>query len=215
MTQQEKANEKRLNQAVINNSCTKQAQLKALSNDLKKQLESVDKDGNVTIYTLQKYQQVAKYGLLPKMTSKGVILGYTVGMYNDATDADLKVIGTDGKVKANYAYFERNVKVTVDNDANGTKEESLYTSEEADKKIKGEAGKPIKLYRKCLIGEYGWGPKLLMKVLEQSRDIENEKKRATASAEKWEELKKGDLYIVQNRDGKLVKIKVRVDDANI
>jgi hypothetical protein len=54
-----------------------------------------------------------------------------------------------------------------------------------------------------------------MKVLEQSRDIENEKKRATASAEKWEELKKGDLYIVQNRDGKLVKIKVRVEDANI
>lgn len=216
MTQQEKANEKRLNQAVINNSCTKQAQLKALSDDLKKQLDSVDKDGNVTIYNVTKYQQVAKYGLLPKMTKKGAILGYTVGMYNDATDADLKVIGTDGKVKANYAYFERNVKVTVNNDANGTnKEESLYTSEEADKKVKGENGKPIKVYRKCLISECGWGPKLLMKVLEQSRDIENEKKRATASAEKWEELKKGDLYIVQNRDGKLVKIKVRVDDANI
>ena len=54
-----------------------------------------------------------------------------------------------------------------------------------------------------------------MKVLEQSRDIENEKKRAAASREKWEELKKGDLYIVQNRNGQLVKIKVRVDDANV
>lgn len=215
MTKAEKANERRLNQAVINNSCTKQAQLKALSNDLKKQLESVDKDGNVTLYSVAKYQQVAKYGLLPKMTSKGVMLGYTVSMYNDATDDDLKIIGTDGKVKGNYAYFERNVKVTVDNDTNGTKEESLYTSEEADKRIAGEKNNPIKLYRKCIISEYGWGPKLLMKVLEQSRDIENEKKRAAASREKWEELKKDDLYIVQNRNGQLVKIKVRVDDANV
>ena len=215
MTKAEKANERRLNQAVINNSCTKHAQLEALSTDLKKQLESVDKDGNVTLYSVQKYQQVAKYGLLPKMSKKGALLGYTVGMYNDATDDDLKIIGTDGKVKGNYAYFERNVKVTVENDTNGTKEESLYTSEEADKRIAGEKNNPIKLYRKCIISEYGWGPKLLMKVLEQSRDIENEKKRAAASREKWEELKKGDLYIVQNRNGQLVKIKVRVDDANV
>lgn len=214
MTKQEKANEKRLNNAVINNSCTKQAQLKALSNDLKKQLESVDKDGNVTLYSVTKYQQVAKYGLLPKITSKGAVLGYTPAMYNEATDADLKVIGTDGKVKANYAYFDRVMKVTVGSDAAGWKDESLYTSEEADKKVKGESAQTVKVYRKCLISEYGWGPRLLMKVLEQSREITEHQERAKKSKEAFEELKKQGLYIVQNRDGKLVKIAVRIEDVN-
>jgi len=74
MTKTEKANEKRLNNAVINNSCTKQAQLKALSNDLKKSLESKDKDGNVTVYDVPKYQQIAKYGLLPKVLSQWFLI---------------------------------------------------------------------------------------------------------------------------------------------
>lgn len=215
MTKTEKANEKRLNNAVINNSCTKQAQLKALSNDLKKSLESKDKDGNVTVYDVPKYQQIAKYGLLPKVTSKGAILGYTPAMYNDATDADLKTIGADGKVKENFVYVDRVVRVTVGNDATGLKEESLYTSEEADKKVKGESAQTIKVYRKARISEYGWSPRLLMKVLEQSVAIEECKRLAKASAEKFEELKKGDLYIVQNRDGKLVKVKVNIQDVAI
>lgn len=214
MTKQELANEKRLNKAVINSSCTKAAQLKALSNDLKKQLESVDRDGNVTLYSVAKYQQVAKYGLLPKFTSKGAILGYTPAMYNAATDDDLKYIGTDGKVKMNYVYVDRVMKVSVGSDAIGWKEESLYTSEEADKKIKGESAQTVKVYRKCIISEYGWSPRLLMKVLEQSRNIKAEQERANASAAKYEELKKEGLYIVENRDGKLVKVKVNISDVN-
>lgn len=215
MTKQEIANEKRLNKAVINNSCTKLAQLKALSNDLKKELESKDGKGNVTVYSVMKYQQIAKYGLLPKMTAKGAILGYTPAMYNDATDADLKTIGASGKVVENFVYVDRVVRVTVGNDATGLKDESLYTSEEADKKVKGESAQTIKLYRKCRISEYGWSPALLMKVLEQSRSIADHQERAKASIAKWEELKKGDLYIVQNRDGKLVKVKVNVQDVAI
>lgn len=214
MTKQEKANEKRLNNAVINNSCTKAAQLKALSNDLKKELESVDKNGKVTVYSVTKYQQVAKYGLLPKITSKGAILGYTPAMYNEATDADLKALDANGKVVANYVYVDRVVRVSVGNDATGIKEESLYTSEEADKKVKGESASTVKLYRKVTIGDYGWGPRLLMKVLEQSRSIAEQQERAKKSKETFEELKKKGLYIVQNRDGKLVKIAVRIDDVN-
>lgn len=215
MTKQEKANEKRLNNAVINHSCTKQAQLKALSHKVHDQLTSKDKDGNVTFYAVTKQEQLSKLGLDGKFTKNGVFLGYGPAEYNNATDDDLKVIGTDGKVKANYVYTERVVRVAVGNDATGWKEESLYTNDEADKKVKGESAKTIKVYRKCLIAEYGWSPRMLEKVLEQSRSIAEHKERAAASMAQWEELKKGDLYIVQNRDGKLVKVKVRIDDVNI
>ena len=214
MTKQEKANEKRLNNAVINSSCTKPAQLKALSHECGYQLQTKDKDGNVTLYSVTKRDQLSKLGLEPKVTAKGAILGYTPAMYNDATDADLKVIGTDGKVKANYVYVDRVVKVSVGNEATGLKEESLYTSEEADKKVKGESAQTVKLYRKALIDECGWSPRLLVKVLEQSRTISEHQARAKASAEKYEELKKEGLYIVENRDGKLVKIAVRINDVN-
>jgi hypothetical protein len=214
MTKQEKANEKRLNNAVINSSCTKPAQLKALSHECGYQLQAKDSDGNVTTYSVTKREQLSKLGLEPKVTSKGAILGYTPAMYNDATDADLKVIGTDGKVKANYVYVDRVMKVSVGNDATGWKEESLYTSEEADKKVKGESAQTIKVYRKALISEYGWSPRLLVKVLEQSRSIAEHQKRAKESAEKYEELKKQGLYIVENRDGKFVKVQVRLSDVN-
>lgn len=215
MTKQELANEKRLNNAVINSSCTKPAQLKSLSHECGYQLQAKDKDGNITLYSVTKREQLSKLGLEPKVTSKGAILGYTPAVYNDATAPELKVIGTDGKVKANYVFVDRVVKVSVGNDATGIKEESLYTSEEADKKVKGESAQTIKVYRKCIISEYGWSPRLLVKVLEQSRNITAELERAKASAAKWDELKQSDLYIVQNRDGKLVKIKVRVEDAAI
>lgn len=210
MTKQEKANEKRLNNAVINSSCTKQAQLKALSHECGYQLQTKDKDGNVTVYSVTKREQLSKLGLEPKVTSKGAILGYTPAMYNEATDADLKYVGTDGKVKLNYVYVDRVVKVSVDSDATGIKEESLYTSEEADKKVKGESAQTVKVYRKAIIDEHGWSPRLLVKVLEQSRSIAEHQERAKKSAEKYEELKKQGLYIVVNRDGKLVKIKVNV-----
>lgn len=215
MTKQEKANEKRLNNAVINHSCTKQAQLKALSHKVHDQLTFKDSDGNVTIYTVTKYQQLEKLGLVGKFSKSGTFLGYGTTEYNNATDDDLKYVGTDGKVKMNYIYRERVMKVSVGSEATGWTEESLYTSEEADKKVKGETGaKTIKVYRKCIIGEYGWSPRMLESVLEQSRSIADHQARAKESKEKWEELKKGDLYIVQNRNGKLVKVKVRVSDVN-
>jgi hypothetical protein len=216
MTKQEKANEKRLNNAVINHSCTKQAQLKALSHKVHDQLTSKDSDGNITIYTVTKYEQLEKLGLVGKFSKSGTFLGYGTTEYNNATDDDLKYVGTDGKVKMNYIYRERVMKVSVGSESEGWTEESLYTSEEADKKVKGEKGaKTIKVYRKCIISEYGWSPRMLESVLEQSRSIAEHQERAAASMAQWEELKKGDLYIVQNRNGKLVKVKVRVEDVNM
>ena len=95
---------------------------------------------------------------------------------------------------------------------NGTKEVSVYTSEEADKKVKGESAQACKLYRKCMISEYGWGPGFIIKVLRQSREIADEIEKAAKSASKFEEQKAAGLYIVENRDGKLVKVQVCLED---
>ena len=214
MTKQELANEKRLNKAVIASSMTLAAQLKALNHDAgyKLQLKSV-KNGEVTITIAQvtKREQIAKLGMLPKMSGKAC-LGYTPATFNAAVDESLKEMGTDGKVKANYAYFDRVVTVTVSEptDNGESKDYSLYTSEEADKKVKGESAQTVKLYRKMMIAETGWGPGMIVKVLWQSRNIKDEDARAKASEEKYEELKKQGLYIVKNVGGRLQKVQVNV-----
>lgn len=214
MTKQELANEKRLNKAVVASSMTLAAQLKALNHDAgyKLQLKSV-KNGEVTITIAQvtKREQIAKLGMQPKMSGKAC-LGYTPATFNAAVDESLKEVGTDGKVKANYCYVDRVVTVQVsENTAIGeSKDYSLYTSDEADKKVKGESAQAVKLYRKAIISETGWGPNMIVKVLWQSRNIKDEEARAKASEEKYEELKKQGLYIVKNVGGRLVKIQVDV-----
>lgn len=215
MNKKELSIEKRLNKAVVASSMTLKAQLKALNTDAgyKLQMKSV-KDGNVTITESQvtKREQIAKLGMLPKMSGKSC-LGYTPATFNDATDESLKVMSDDGKVVATYCYVDRVVTVSVEDAKTGMKDYSLYTSEEADKKVKGESANTIKLYRKVQIAENGWGPGLIVKVLWQSRHIEEEEQRAAKSREAYDEAKKEGLYIVINVDGVLKKVKVNVGDV--
>ena len=213
MTKQELANEKRLNKAVVASSMTIKAQLNALNTDAGFKLQTKDKDGNITVSNTTKREQLSKLGMNPKMTSKGVCLGYTPATFNAAVDESLKEVGPDGKTIANYVYVDRVVTVTREDDANGTKDYSLYTSEEADKKVKGESAQTIKLYRKVLISETGWAPGLIVKVLTQSRHIAEEEARAKKSQEAWESVQ-DNLYIVKNIGGVLKKVKVQVTSAN-
>lgn len=213
MTKQEKANQKRLDNATKASSMTLKAQLNAVNTDAGYKLKSTDKDGKVTEYAITKREHLEQnLGMKPHMSKKGVVLGYTPATFDAAVVDELKFKGTDGRAKAYYAYFDRTVRVMVNDATTGTKEVPLYTSEEADKKVKGESAQSCKLYRKCLIAECGWGPGFIIKVLRQSREIADEIARATASAAKFEEQKKNGLYIVENRNGSLVKIQVRLDD---
>lgn len=210
----QRANDARLNRAVIESSCTKSAQLKALSHESGLLLKG-NKDGKEVAYAVTKCQQLSKLGLEPKYASNGACLGYTPRMFNDATSEDLKEVNEEGKVVANYIYVDRVVRVLVEG-AEGPQEGSLYTSEEADKKLKGESAKTIKVYRKCTVSDYGWSPRLLVKTLEQSRNIVKEQERAAKSQEAFEAVKAADnLYVVLNRDGKLEKVHVKIDDVAI
>jgi len=216
MTKQEKANQKRLDNATKASSMTLKAQLNAVNTDAGYKLKSTDKDGKVTEYAITKREHLEQnLGMKPHMSKKGVCLGYTPATFDVAVVPELKEVGTDGKAKAYKVYVDRVVTVTMEDANNGTKDYSLYTSEEADKVIKGESGaKTCKLYRKATISEFGWGPGLIVKVLRQSRQIEDEIKRAEASAAKFEEDKAKGLYIVKNVDGRMVKIQVRLEDVN-
>lgn len=212
MTKQEKANQKRLDNATKASSMTLKAQLNAVNTDAGYKLKSTDKEGKVTEYAITKREHLEQnLGMKPHMSKKGVILGYTPATFDAAVVSELKEMGTDGKTKAYKVYVDRVVRVTIEDAANGTKELSLYTSEEADKVIKGESAQACKLYRKAIIGECGWGPGLIVKVLRQSRSIAEEIERAKASAAKFEEQKAQGLYIVKNVDGKLVKTQVRLE----
>lgn len=216
MTKQEVKNQQRLDKAAKESSMTLKAQLNALNTDAGFKLKSTDKDGKVTEFALTKREHIAQnLGMMPHMSKKGVALGYTPATFAAAVDESLMEVSSDGKPKAFYAYFDRAVKVTVEDDTTGTKEVPLYTSEEADKKVKGESAKSCKLYRKCMIDYYGWAPGLIIKVLRQSRQIDAEIKRAEKSTADFEDAKKKGLYIVENRDGKLVKVQVRLEDVDI
>ena len=202
-----KSIENKKNNAVVASSSTKAAQLKSLWHEANEPLQTKNADGSITTWSITKRQQLSKYGLDPKMSGKAC-LGYTPAMYNAATADDLKLVDGNGKVIENYVYLDRTIKVQLADDPT-EKEVPVYTEEQADKKIKGESASSIKVYRKFRIDPCGWGPKLLMKVLEQSYSIADEIEKARKSRAKWEELKtKGDLYIVENRNDQLVKIKL-------
>lgn len=214
-TKKELAIEKRLNKAVVESSMTLKAQLNALNTDAGYNLKTKDSKGTITEHHVTKREQIAKNGMQPKMTAKGACLGYTPATFNAAVDESLKEVGSDGRVKANYVYVDRVVTVTIEDGNTGMKDYSLYTSEEADKKVKGESAQTCKLYRKVTIGEFGWGPGMIMKVLWQSRHIQEEVTRAEASAKKFKEDMEKGLYIVINKDGQLKKVAVKVENANI
>lgn len=213
MTKQEAKNEKRLNNAVVESSMTLKAQLNALNTDAGYKLKLKDKDGNVSEAAVSKREQLAKYGLLPHCDKKGRPLGYTPATVAAAIQAEqLKTVGTDGSVKMYHIYRERVVRVTIEDEEQGTKDVPVYTSEEADKKVKGEAGKACKLYE--LHDIILWVPRIIMTLLEQNKSIDEHVKRAEASVKKYEEQKAEGLYIVRNINGKLVKQAVRIEDAH-
>lgn len=217
MNKQEINNLKRLDAAVKAASMTLKAQLKALNTDAGYKLKTTNKDGNVTELSLTKREHIEQnLGMAPHTSKKGVVLGYTPATFDAAVDENLKEIGTDGKTKAYKYYVDRTVRVTVEdaNSETGLKDYPLYTSEEADKKVKGESAQTIKLYRKATIAKDGWLPGTIIKVLRQSRQIEAEQNRAAKSVEKYAEQKKQGLYIVQNRDGVPVKVKANMMDVN-
>ena len=213
MTKQEKANQKRLDKAAEASSRTLKAQLNACNTDAGYKLKSTDKEGKVTEYAITKREHFEQnLGMKPHMSKKGVCLGYTPATFAAGVVDELKEMGTDGRAKAFYAYFDRTVRVTVEDAKSGTKTVPVYTSEEADKKVLGESAQSCMLYRKCIISEFGWGPGFIIKVLRQSREIADEIEKAAKSAAKFEEQKAAGLYIVENRDGKLVKVQVRLED---
>lgn len=210
--------QKRLDNAAKASSMTLKAQLNALNTDAGYKLKTTDKDGKVTEYAITKREHLEKnLGMAPHKTKKGTIIGYTPATFDAAVVDELKEKGTDGKAKAFYAYFDRTVRATVEdpNSDSGFKEVPIYTSEEADKKVKGESAQSCKLYRKAIIGETGWAPGTIIKILRQSRSIDAEIKRAEKSAADFEDQKAKGLYTVENRDGKLEKVQVRVEDLDV
>lgn len=215
MTKQEKANQKRLDNAAKASSMTLKAQLNAVNTDAGYKLKSTDKEGKVTEYAITKREHLEQnLGMAPHYSKNGQCLGYTPATFYAAVDENLKDVNPiSGKTNAVYAYVDRVVTVTME-DANGPKDYSLYTSEEADKKIKGESAQSCKLYRKVMVADNGWGPGLIVKILRQSRQINEEIERAKKSAENFEEQKKQGLYIIKNVDGVLKKLEVDVHFIN-
>lgn len=202
----EKKNEKRMDQATVQNSCTLPAQLKAMWHDHQKGLTTIDKDGNVKVYDKTKMAHLESKGMKPhyiygKDGKVKSCTGYTPAEFNAGVASELLVLGTDKKVKETYVYRDRVVNTEIfEEGEEGSKVYSLFTEDEAKKKAKGESGaKSIKVYRKCLIDKFGWSPKLIMDVLTQSRNITAETKRAQKSREDWEAIEK--VYIVKNIDG--------------
>lgn len=119
------------------------------------------------------------------------------------------------KVTKTYVYRERNVNVElIDEDSDeGTRIYTLYTLDEATKKAKGETGaKAIKVWSRFEIAEYGWGPRLIYTVLEQSQDAISFETKAQKSREAYEAIE--NVYIVKNINGVNTVIEVEKPELN-
>lgn len=199
-------NEKRMTKASIESGMTLAAQLKAVWHDHQKGLVAINKDGEVTNLNLTKVEHVSSLGMDPHYiySKDGKIracTGYTPAEFNKNLCDELLEKDDKGSVKATYVYRERVVSVTIFEDGEeGSRNYSLYTKEEADKKAMGEPGaKSIRVYRKCMIDKYGWSQRLIFDVLTQNKYIEHNLERARKSKEEWEAIDK--VYIVQNIGG--------------
>lgn len=201
----EKKNLKRMIKEVNKDSRTLAAQLLTLWHNHAMQLVTVKADGTVTAYGVTKEEAIAYIGMKPHYVGKGEkkkCVGYTPATFNAAVADELLARNAQGKVMQTYVYRDRTVMVESYEEGNdeGHRSYSLYTLDEATKKAKGESGaKPIKVYRKCMIDTYGWGPELIDDVLLQSTYINDETKRAQASRENWESIEK--VYIVKTING--------------
>ncbi len=215
MTKTEKANQKRLDNATKASSMTLKAQLNALNTDAGYKLKSTDKEGKVTEYAITKREHLEQnLGMAPHYSKNGQCLGYTPATFYAAVDENLKDVSPiSGKTIGVYVYVDRVVTVTIEGE-NGPKDYSLYTSEEADKKVKGESAQACKLYRKVVVSDNGWGPNLIVNILRQSRQINEEIDKAAKSAEKFAAQKAQGLYIVKNVDGVLKKFEANLHYIN-
>ena len=207
----ERKNEQRATQEVIKDSCTLAAQLKALWHNHSKGLVYTDSKGVQTNLNVTKEGHISYMGMQPHYVGKGdkkKNVGYTPAEFNAAVAEELLVRNDEGKVKATYVYRDRVVNVELlEEGEEGKRNYSLYTKEEAEKKAKGESGaKSIKLYRKVMIDDYGWGDKLIMDVLTQSKYISEEITKAEKSLENWENIEH--VYIVKNVNGLNVVVEV-------
>lgn len=201
----EKKNVKRMIKLVNQDSRTLPAQLLTLWHNHDKQLVSINSDGTTTAYDVTKEEAIGYIGMKPHFVGKGdkkKCVGYTPATFNAAAADELLLRNDQGKVMQTYVYRDRNVMVESyeENTDEGTRSYSIYTLEEATKKAKGESGaKAIKVYRKCMIDPYGWGPELIDDVLFQSTYIADETKRAQKSRENYEAIEH--VYIVKTIDG--------------
>ena len=201
----EKKNLKRMIKEVNKDSRTLPAQLLTLWHNHAMQLVSIKPDGTTVSYGVTKEEAIAYIGMKPHFIGKGEkkkCVGYTPATFNAAVADELLERNAQGKVMQTYVYRDRTVMVESYEESNdeGHRSYSLYTLEEATKKAKGESGaKAIKVYRKCMIDTYGWGPELIMDVLTQSKYIADETKRAEKSRENYEAIEH--VYIVKTIDG--------------
>lgn len=201
----EKKNLKRMIKEVNKDSRTLPAQLLTLWHNHAMQLVSIKPDGTTTAYGVTKEEAIGYIGMKPHFVGKGEkkkCVGYTPACFNAAAAEELLERNAQGKVMQTYVYRDRTVMVESYEESNdeGHRSYSLYTLEEATKKAKGESGaKPIKVYRKCMIDPYGWGPELIDDVLFQSTFIADETKRAEKSRENWDSIEH--VYIVVTIDG--------------
>jgi hypothetical protein len=201
----EKKNVKRMIKEVNKDSRTLPAQLLTLWHNHAMQLVSIKSDGSTVAYGVTKEEAIGYIGMKPHFIGKGEkkkCVGYTPATFNAAVAEELLVRNDQGKVMQTYVYRDRTVMVESYEESNdeGHRSYSLYTLEEATKKAKGESGaKAIKVYRKCMIDTYGWGPELIDDVLFQSTYIADETKRAEKSRESWDAIEH--VYIVKTIDG--------------
>lgn len=211
-----KTNQRARTNQSINLSCKLGAQLMSVWCDRDKRLVN-DKGADLGC---TKGEHCASLNLFPHYVGKNkVAKAYGPAEFNEAIKlnggADQLLEREGDKVVKTYVYRERNVNVELieeDND-NGSKSYPIYTLEEAKKKAKGETGaKAIKVWSRVEIAEYGWGPKLIFTVLEQSQDAISFENKATKSREAYEAIEH--VYIVKNIRGTETVIEVEKPELN-
>lgn len=209
-------NQKARTKQVVNMSCKLGAQLQSIWFERDKRL--VNDKGNDLGCT--KGEHVMSMNLYPHYVGKdkNVAKPWGPAEFNAAIIANCggeELLDIEnGKVVDTYVYRERNVTVELieEDNEDGSAIYPIYTLEEAEKKAKGETGaKAIKVWSRVQIGEFGWGPKLIMTVLEQSMDITTYTTKAEKSREAYAAIEK--VYIVKNING--VNTVIEVDKPEL
>lgn len=212
-----KSNQRARTQQSINLSCSQAAQLMAVWHERGKRLIN-EKNGADLGCT--KGEHCASLNLYPHYVGKKrVEKPWGPTEFNNAIElnggADELLKRENGKVTATYIYRERNVNVElIDEDSdNGSSIYPIYTLEQAEKKAKGETGaKAIKVWSRIEVAQYGWGPRFIYTILEQSQDIATFIAKAQKSREDYAAIEH--VYIVKNINGTNHVIEVEKPELN-